>query len=186
MCVTHAHTFACMHTHFTYSIILALTGKCGFWTGLNKVKQRLKENSSSVCAQLPFSCLTFHHKSFSGRQICKGIRPSVSVGPQKPHMMWRPLQRTWWWTNSNTVQRVRKSPRDQKRIFQLSIVCSVWSALFAGEKGTVPVDKSQGWFWWKAHNSLKPQRASAAAAHTAVWTIRFTQTTCVNTAEGNH
>lgn len=94
MCNARMHTYTCLYVStLTYSIILALTGKCRFWTPLNKVKQRLKENSSSVCPQLHFSCLTFHHKSFSGRQICKGIRPSVSAGPQKPHMLWRPLQR---------------------------------------------------------------------------------------------
>lgn len=55
--------------------MLAITAKCGFWTLVSKVKQRLKENSFSVCPHLPFSCLTFHHKSFSGRRTCKGIEP---------------------------------------------------------------------------------------------------------------
>lgn len=87
--VNHA---PCTHT-FTHTLMLAMTGKCGFWTLVSKVKQRLKENSFSVCPHLPFPCLTFHHKSFSGRELCKGIGPRVSSGPQEPDTMGRSQQR---------------------------------------------------------------------------------------------
>ncbi len=83
--------------------MLALTAKCGFWTVVSKVKQRLKENSFSVCPHLPFSCLTFHHKSFSGSKSAKVSGPASALGRNNQHRdyMSRPQskrqnQRRWW------------------------------------------------------------------------------------------
>lgn len=173
-----------MHTHFTCSIILGLTGKCGFWTPLNKVKQRLKENSSSVCPQLPFSCLTFHRKSFSGRQICKGIRPSVRAGPQKPHMMWRPLQRSGdgpILAQSRVSVKARMT-RTGFSSWTYSAQCGQLCLLV--KRGLWQLNPKAG--SGGTYIRVEASWADAAAGNTAVWTIRFTQTTCVNRAEGNH